>query len=156
MNETLSLHGKNNQGLENAAATKGQKQHEKKMCKTEIIKSIKRAHQWRSDREEGGEVNSAQCENMQNRKEVVISGSCSKISTSGLSVMQQGHVRGQRHLMHIRWTKRVLREWTTCPKDASPTSVFYVKIQKYRPYSTSPTAFFIHMHVLHTTCHCLE
>lgn len=38
----------------------------------------------------------------------------------------------------------------------APHWYFKSKNQKYRTYSTRPSAFFRHMHVLHSTCRCLE
>lgn len=54
------------------------------------------------DRGEGEKVNSAQ---YQQNVQKLISKSCHKFWTSGLSVMQNKHVRVQRHLMQRRWTK---------------------------------------------------
>lgn len=122
----------------------------KKVHKAKCIKRRKKAHYWWRDRGEGErELLLTTCKNSLK----VISESCSKGSMSGLSVMQHGHVRVRRHPMQRR---EFSESGQPVPKMPRPTSLFSVKDQKYRPYSTSPSAFFRHMHVLHSTCHCLE
>ena len=106
------------------------------------------------EEKERGSVNSAPGQNMQTREwSLSHAVQCQK---SGLSVMQYEVVGVQMLPVQVRETKVKLSRDLNKSQASATTSVTSVKEQEYRPYSTTQTAFLIHMPVLHTTCYRLE